>query len=65
MDRGAMSTEMDAELMSLLQPNTAQKMTYASTPAPDEDEYIPVRSQLSTTEGRARSAFQDCYSVGV
>jgi hypothetical protein len=33
MDRGAMLTEMDAELMSLLQPNTAQKINYASTPA--------------------------------
>jgi len=33
MDRGAMLTEMDAELMSLLQPNTSQKMSYAQTPA--------------------------------
>jgi hypothetical protein len=33
MDRGVMLTEMDAELMSLLQPNTVQKMNYASTTA--------------------------------
>lgn len=33
MDRGAMLTEMDAELMSLLQPNTAQKTNYTPTPA--------------------------------
>lgn len=33
MDRGAMLTEMDAELMSLLQPNTSQKMSYAQSPA--------------------------------
>ena len=33
MDRGTMLTEMDAELMSLLQPNTAQKMNYASATA--------------------------------
>ncbi|MHB1959430.1 MAG: hypothetical protein ACYCO5_10410 [Acidobacteriaceae bacterium] len=33
MDRGAMLTEMDAELMSLLQPNTAQKMNYAPVTA--------------------------------
>ena len=33
MDRGAMLTEMDAELMSLLQPNIAQKTNYAPTPA--------------------------------
>lgn len=32
-DRGTMLTEMDAELMSLLQPNTAQKMSYAESPA--------------------------------
>lgn len=33
MDRGAMITEMDAELMSLLQPNSAQKTNYTPTPA--------------------------------
>jgi hypothetical protein len=33
MDRGVGLTEMDAELMSLLQPNTAVKMNYGSTPA--------------------------------
>ncbi len=33
MDRGAMLTEMDAELMSLLKPNTSQKMSYAQSPA--------------------------------
>jgi hypothetical protein len=33
MDRGAMITEMDAELMSMLQPNSAQKMNYTPTPA--------------------------------
>jgi hypothetical protein len=40
MDRGAMLTEMDAELMSLLQPNTAQKMNYTPTPA------VPMETQL-------------------
>ncbi len=44
MDRGAMLTEMDAELMSLLQPNTAQKMTYASTPA------APMETQIFWSE---------------
>jgi hypothetical protein len=44
MDRGAMLTEMDAELMSLLQPNTAQKMTYASTPA------APMETQMFWSE---------------
>jgi hypothetical protein len=33
MDRGVMLTEMDAELMSLLQPGCAAKMNYAQTPA--------------------------------
>ncbi len=33
MDRGAMLTEMDVELMSMLRPNAAQKMNYASVPA--------------------------------
>jgi hypothetical protein len=28
MDRGAMLTQMDVELMSLLQPNTSQKINY-------------------------------------
>lgn len=37
MDRGAMLTEMDVELMSLLQPSTTQKMNYAqATPVPME-----------------------------
>lgn len=44
MDRGAMLTEMDAELMSLLQPNTAQKMNYAPTPA------APMESQIFWSE---------------
>jgi hypothetical protein len=44
MDRGAMLTEMDAELMSLLQPNTAQKMNYASVTA------VPAESQIFWSE---------------
>jgi hypothetical protein len=44
MDRGAMLTEMDAELMSLLQPNTAQKINYASTPA------VPMETQIFWSE---------------
>jgi hypothetical protein len=45
MDRGAMITEMDAELMSLLQPNTAQKMNYRPTPA------VPLETQIFWSEG--------------
>lgn len=44
MDRGAMLTEMDAELMSLLQPNTAQKMNYASATA------SPTETQIFWSE---------------
>ncbi len=33
MDRGAMLTQMDAELIALLQPNTTQKMNYAPATA--------------------------------
>jgi hypothetical protein len=44
MDRGAMLTEMDAELMSLLQPNTAQKMNYASSAA------VPMETQIFWSE---------------
>ena len=33
MDRGTMLTEMDAELMKMLQPACAQKMSYAQSPA--------------------------------
>jgi len=33
MDRGTLLTEMDAELVKLLQPACAQKMSYAATPA--------------------------------
>jgi hypothetical protein len=44
MDRGAMLTEMDAELMALLQPNTAQKMNYASAPA------VPMETQMFWSE---------------
>lgn len=33
MDRGAMLAQMDAEMISLLQPNGAQKMNYSKTPA--------------------------------
>lgn len=43
-DRGAMLTEMDAELISLLQPNTARKMSYAQTPA------TPMETQIFWTE---------------
>lgn len=44
MDRGAMLTEMDAELMSLLQPNTTQKINYAPTPA------VPMETQIFWSE---------------
>lgn len=44
MDRGAMLTEMDAELMSLLQPNTAQKMNYGPAPA------VPMETQIFWSE---------------
>jgi hypothetical protein len=44
MDRGAMITQMDAELMSLLQPNTAQKMNYVPTPA------VPMETQIFWSE---------------
>lgn len=43
-DRGAMLTEMDAELLSLLQPNTAQKMSYSQAPA------TPMETQIFWTE---------------
>ncbi|MGO8719318.1 MAG: hypothetical protein ACLQMO_08890 [Acidobacteriaceae bacterium] len=44
MDRGAMLTEMDAELMSLLWPNTAQKMNYAPATA------VPMETQIFWSE---------------
>lgn len=44
MDRGAMLTEMDAELMSMLQPNTAQKMNYAPITA------VPMETQIFWSE---------------
>jgi len=44
MDRGAMLTEMDSELMSLLQPNTAQKSNYTQSPA------TPMETQIFWTE---------------
>ena len=44
MDRGAMLTEMDAELMSLLQPNTTPKINYAPTPA------VPMETQIFWSE---------------
>lgn len=49
-DRGAMLTGMDAELMSLLQPNTAPKMSYAQTPA------TPMETQIFWTEARFEPA---------
>jgi hypothetical protein len=44
MDRGAMLTQMDAELMSLLQPNTVQKTNYAPAPA------VPMETQIFWSE---------------
>lgn len=44
MDRGVMLTEMDAELMSLLQPNTAQKMNYGPALA------VPMETQVFWSE---------------
>lgn len=48
MDRGVMLTEMDAELLSLLQPNAAQKLNYAQSPV------APMETQIFWTE----AAFQ-------
>ncbi len=44
MDRGTMLTEMDAELVSILQPSSTQKMSYAATPA------TPMETQVFWTE---------------
>jgi hypothetical protein len=44
MDRGAMLTEMDAELMALLQPACSQKMNYSVSPA------SPMETQVFWTE---------------
>ncbi|MHB8388984.1 MAG: hypothetical protein ACYDBH_05315 [Acidobacteriaceae bacterium] len=44
MDRGAMLTEMDAELIALVQPNTAQKMNYAPSTA------VPMETRIFWTE---------------
>ncbi|MDR5728086.1 MAG: hypothetical protein RB191_11735 [Terriglobia bacterium] len=44
MDRGAMLTEMDAELISMVQPNTAQKMNYSPSTA------VPMETQIFWTE---------------
>lgn len=46
MDRGAMLTEMDAELISLLQPNTAQKINFSPTPS------VPMETQIFWSEAR-------------
>ena len=43
MDRGAMLTEMDAELIALVQPNTAQKMNYAPSTA------VPMETRIFWT----------------
>ncbi len=48
MDRGALLTEMDAELVRLLRPACAQKMSYAQAPA------MPMETQIFWTE----AAFQ-------
>ena len=44
MDRGTLLTEMDAELISLLQPGCAQKMSYAQAPA------TPMETKIFWTE---------------
>ena len=44
MDRGTLLTQMDAELMSLLQPNTAQKMNY------EQATVVPMETQIFWTE---------------
>lgn len=46
MDRGAMLTEMDAELIALLQPNTTLKMNFAQAPA------MPMETQIFWTEAK-------------
>ena len=50
MDRGNLLTEMDAELMSLLQPNTAPKLNYAQSPA------APMETQIFWTEATFQPA---------
>ncbi len=44
MNRGALLTEMDAELMSILQPGCAQKMSYGQSPA------TPMETKVFWTE---------------
>jgi hypothetical protein len=44
MNRGAMLTEMDAELVSILQPACAQKMSYAQSPT------TPMETKIFWTE---------------
>lgn len=44
MDRGIMLTEMDAELMSLLQPTSVQKINYVQSPV------APMETQIFWTE---------------
>jgi hypothetical protein len=44
MDRGASLTEMDAELVSILQPASTQKMSYTQSPA------TPMETQIFWTE---------------
>ena len=45
MDRGTLLTEMDAELVQLLRPACAQKMSYAQSPA------TAMETQIFWTEG--------------
>jgi hypothetical protein len=44
MDRGVLLTEMDAELVSILEPASAQKINYAQSPT------IPMETQIFWTE---------------
>lgn len=44
MDRGVLLTEMDAELISILQPACAQKMNYSQSPA------VAMQTQIFWTE---------------
>lgn len=70
LDRGRALEKMDAELMSLLYPYTAQKMNYATTPASamqtmvfwSEPEFAPavtLRDRLSRTVKVTVFAFQE------
>lgn len=65
MDRGNMLTEMDAELMSLLQPNTTQKMNYAQSPATEMETRIFWTEATFHTAKAERDRLQRKVSLSV